>query len=332
MRYYPSPEGRRLQFGDTDTLLPYETLVPPLEDVECNIHNQLYKVPDELRQLRQRIKGVLEESFHARGVVYFPHILTRLSSMKSLGTTEQAVATLQPVPYTEVVATNLIADLPLADFSFFAMEAIGQRSNARTLREYDLARSGAEGTLPPLHRTLFANPLGVAGIAITRDHKVLIMHRSEFLSTYADVLGPTSSGYVEWDDVSGVSQCSLNDVLTRALIREIEEELCVEAPEIGQFIPLGVYREFYRAGFPQAFYSFYVHITAEEVASRIMDSDRPSEFQAMLAFRVNSPSDFRAKVKTLILTEKVSSWTVGMELKGILTAATLSQLPQVLTD
>src|SRR5712664_1684070 len=82
------------------------------------------------------------------------------------------------------LATNLIADVPLADFGLELPFEVD------TVRKLDM---GFNGSLHPLEESICANPIGIAGLAISLDDKVLLMHRAGHLSTYADVLGASAS-------------------------------------------------------------------------------------------------------------------------------------------
>jgi hypothetical protein len=104
------------------------------------------------------------------------------------------------------------------------------------------------------------------------------------------------------------------------LSREIAEELYLDLScDVSTFHPLGIFRELYRAGMPQAFFGFRVSLTAEELVERIRDARNSREVVGVLFIRVNRKLLPRL-VKTLVRAGQVSEWELGLEAQSLLTA------------
>ncbi|HVO71982.1 MAG TPA: hypothetical protein VMT24_18160 [Aggregatilineaceae bacterium] len=309
--YSGVPLGELLLFPP-DRWLPYQMIT-----VQHRI--ALEEAPYEVRGILRPVCDQVEAALRANPN-YRPGLLARIQQvtlvrparvnritgpLKPPSDEEQVKVTLlRPVHYSEAMATNLIADVPLSLFG------LDEPSTPRLLDR------GANGTLRPLEESMLANPIGVAGLAISRDGQILTMHRAKHLSTYADVLGATSSGYVDWSDITAAPG-SLNAALLFALRREIGEELYLMPEEIDgiDFVPLGVYREFYRAGFVQAFYGFSLPLSAGELAERLNTHGPHGEFQALVALPRG------VDLAALFDQGAMAGVPVGKELQGLLAAA-----------
>jgi hypothetical protein len=315
LAYYPAIPLGELLFLPPDRWLPYQ-MVPIHHALVCE--PEPYEVRGLLRPVRDQVAVALRAQPN-----YRDGTLTRLAQVEiprsrklnritgPLKPPEESdiekVTVLQPVQFTDVMATNLLADVPLARFGIESAEP------SDTLRDSD---RGNGGTLRPFEESMFANPIGVAGLGITADDQVIVMHRAAHLSTYADVLGPTSSGYVDWTDVEAAPD-SFNEVLIHALRREIGEELLLAPTDLAQlsFTSFGVFREFYRAGFVQAFYGFTLPIGADAIYEQIASHGPHPEFQAMLT--LPRSTDFGA----LALTGHIENRPIGLELQALFAAA-----------
>jgi hypothetical protein len=217
----------------------------------------------------------------------------------------------------------MIADLDLETVFNKTLLLENSTGPCSTLRAYDRSLSEQPGSLPPFRRSSLANPIGVAGIALTADHRLILTHRPRGVSTYASKLGPSSSGYLTWHDLQIRREDNLHAVLAHGLQREIAEELHLDlSQDISPLFPLGFFREFYRAGMPQGFYAFRIHLTAEKLVSRLRAAQDFREYIGILSIPINRQG-FTRILATLVQTQRVGSMDLGLEAQGLLTALAL---------
>ena len=308
---YPGLAGQLLA-DQRVSAMPYQIVSEAIAELKLAVRETQYQTPAELSSIYEVTRSGLVEHYKRAGITYEPAQLARIAGAGDALTLEQT-------NYTDAASTNLIADLNLAN-------ALGKRllmentGTARTIREYDSSLAENPGCLPAFHRSALANPLGVAGIGLTADNRLVLSHRSRSVSTYAGRLAPSASGYISWQDVTSQPGASLNTVLQLALAREISEELHLNPTrDLSNLHPLGLYREFYRAGMPQAFYAFKLRLTADELIERITSSHSHAEFKGLLFIPVDRQVLAKA-IATLVRAERIKDWEVGLEAQGLLTA------------
>jgi hypothetical protein len=297
--------------------MPYQALDYETSRISVTLRESCFKIPASLRGIYDATSTGLQEHYRRVGIQYEPLRLARVCDVDS----EQVEnMTIEKASYTDVASTNLIVDLDIRSALGKALLLENGSGTASTLREYELSLSEVRGSCPSFRKSSLANPIGVAGIAITADNKMVLAHRSRSVSTYAGKLAPSSSGYVSWRDVQSAKNGSLDSILRFALEREISEELHLDTTcDISGIYPLGMYRELYRAGMPQAFYGFKINLTSEELIERINDSKSFPEFMGVFFIPVNR--QFLIKViTTLARTTKIKSWPIGLEIQGLLAA------------
>lgn len=292
--------------------VPYQVVSEDIAAIRLDVREARYQIPAQLREIYEITRGGLVEHYKRAGIIYEPSLLARIAGAGEVMTLEQA-------SYTDAASTNLIADLDL-------LAALGKGlpmengAMAHTIREYENSLAEEPGCLPALLRSALANPLGVAGIALTADDRLVLSHRSRSVSTYADMLAPSASGYVSWQDAAARPGDTLDAMLQAALAREIAEELHIDpAHDLPGLHPLGLYRELYRAGMPQAFYAFKLRLTADELIERITGSGRSPEFKGLLFIPVTREALAKV-IATLVRAEQIKDWGVGLEAQGLLAA------------
>lgn len=259
---YPGLEGQLLVDGRIGRM-PYQELCRDTDQVMISVHDSQFTIHPTLKDIRDAIYRDLVQHFRHIGIIYEPYDLARVCDWRS---TPKQCMDIEIANYTDVAATNLIADLNLSKAIGKAPLRPDRLEITKTLREYDSTLSEAPGGLPSFGASLLANPIGVAGLAITADNKILLTHRPRSVSTYADKLGPSASGYLMWSDVPSTTDGYLNTYLLAGLKREIYEELHLDiSRDVSMFKPLGIFREMYRAGMPQAFYAFKTWKTSTEL-------------------------------------------------------------------
>jgi hypothetical protein len=313
---YPGLTGRLLVDGRIRQM-PYEVLTFRPQDVHLSVQDQRFQIRPALRQVYDATYTSLVEHFRRIGIQYEPTYLPRVSDW----TGERLI--LERAEYTDAAATNMIADLDLESVFNKTPLLENGTGTCNTLREYDRSLAEQPGCLPPFRVSSLANPVGVAGIALTADHKLILTHRPRGVSTYASRLGPSSSGYLTWHDLQTRREDKLHSVLASGLKREIAEELHLDlSQDVSEMYPLGFFREFYRAGMPQGFYAFRINLTAEKLVSRLRDTQDFRECIGILSIPVNRQVISRI-LATLVQTQRVGSMDLGLEAQGLLTALAL---------
>ena len=297
--------------------MPYEVLSTDTQEIGLSVLDTSFTLPSALRSLYDATQVSLVSHFRRMGIQYTPTYLARACDWDKKAKT----LSVEKVSYTVAAATNMIADLNLTAALGNTVLLEGQTEAANSIRDYELSLSKKPRCFPPLQDSSLANPIGVAGIALTADDRLILTHRSRSVSSYASKLGPSSSGYVTWNDVSeSKDKDSLDSVLVRALKREIAEELHLDlSRDISDLRSLGLYREMYRAGMPQAFYYFRTRLTAEQLVSLMRDSQDFSEAIGVLAIPVNRAALTKI-ISALIRLQKIGPLDVGLEAQGLLTA------------
>ena len=298
--------------------MPYEVITHDSRTIEVDIHDTAFDVRPALLDVYDATYTNLVNHYRRVGIQYEPTTLVRVCDW------DGTKITVERTDYTEAASTNIIADLDVE----FALKKVLLLENGlgttNTIREYDLSLSDIPGRYPTFKNSSLANPIGVAGIAITADNKLVLTHRSRRVSSYAHKLGPSSSGYVTWHDVQSRNENTLNAILIKGLKREIAEELHLDlSRDISELYPLGFFREFYRAGMPQGFYCFRINLTADKLVSRMRDAQDFQESVGLFCVPINRQG-FSKIVATLVRAQKAGVLTLGLEAQGLLTALALN--------
>lgn len=313
LNFYPHLSDRLL----TDKRIgqaPYESIIKNIKKVKLEILKTKYTIPPALKDVYNEIHKSLIDHYRRVGIQFEPTRIVRINNI------ENNLVNIEQVDYTESAATNLICDLDLKNAFNKSILLENNSGVANTIREYDLSLSDKEGNLPSFKKSALGNPIGVAGIGMTNDNKLLFMHRSRSVSTYAYKFGPTSSGYVTWNDINLLKSSTLNELLIISLKREIAEELHLDVShETSELYPLGLYREFYRAGMPQAFYCFKINLTADEVVSRMKDAQDFRECVGVFSISINKQA-FSRIIASIIKSQRIGEIEIGLELQGLLVA------------
>lgn len=298
--------------------MPYKVVTPTTKAVSLLVQDKKFQIPHAIQDIYDATYKSLIEHYRRVGIQYEPSTLVRVCNW------DGNEITVQPTEYTHAASTNLIADLNIEMALGKTVLLENNLGTANTIREYDLSLSSNIGEYPEFNKSALANPIGVAGIAITADNKLILTHRPRSVSTYAYKLGPSSSGYVTWHDLQSRSENSLHSLLIAGLKREIAEELHLDLSyDISELYPLGFYREHYRAGMPQGFYCFRINLTAEKLVSRISDAQDFRECIGIFAISVNQIALAKI-IATLVRVQKASTLGIGLEAQGLLTALALN--------
>jgi len=298
--------------------MPYEVITYDTKSIKLDLQDSIFKVRPALLDIYDATYTNLANHYRRVGIQYEPTTLVRVYDW------DNEKITVERTEYTEAASTNIIADLDVE----FALKKVmlleNELGTTNTIREYDLSLSDNPGRYPNFKNSSLANPIGVAGIAITADNKLVLTHRSRRVSTYAHKLGPSSSGYVTWHDVQSRNENTLNSVLIKGLKREIAEELHLDlSRDISDMYPLGFFREFYRAGMPQGFYCFRINLTADKLVSRMRDAQDFQECVGLFFVPINRQG-FSRIIATLVRAQKVGVLELGLEAQGLLTALALN--------
>ena len=305
---------KNLLMDDRIGQMPYEVVAYQLETIKLKIRDTEFRVCPALLGIYDATYNNLVNHYRRVGIQYEPITLVRACDWST------GKLTIEQTGYTEAASTNLIADLDVGIALNKVMLLENEFGTSNTIRGYDLSLADTLGSYPTFKKSSLANPIGVAGIAITADNKLILAHRSRRVSTYAHKLGPSSSGYVNWHDVQSRNEDTLNSLLITALKREIAEELHLDlSRDISDIYPLGFFREFYRAGMPQGFYCFRVNLTAEKMVSRMRDAQDFQECAGMFFIPINRQS-FSRIIATLVRVQKAGMVVLGLEAQGLLTA------------
>ena len=298
--------------------MPYEVVTQKTKAAGLSVQNEKFQIPYAIQDVYDATHRSLIEHYRRVGIQYEPSTLVRVCNWDG-----NKIA-VQPTEYTQAASTNLIADLDIEKALGKALPLDNHPGTTNTIRGYDLSLSSNEESYPDFNISALANPIGVAGIAITADNKLILTHRPRSVSTYAFKLGPSSSGYVTWHDLQSRNGDSLDSLLVTGLKREIAEELHLDlSHEISDLYPLVFYREHYRAGMPQGFYCFRINLTAERVVSRIRDGQDFRECIGIFSISVNQLALAKI-IATLVRAQKVSTLDIGLEAQGLLTALALN--------
>lgn len=295
LSFYPALRGRVLvdPFGARQPYLPW---VANPADVRFRCLSEPYRCHPALSVLQVAVNRALGSN--------------STCMLHVCGWTPESVLTLSPADYTDIAATNLLADLNLPELG-----ADLWHEPQPTLRLWDIARSECRGDLPSPERSGLVNPMGVAGLILTVDGFLTLAHRSRRVSTYADRLGPSASGYVEWADVQACSTDSLNDLMQSTLRREMAEELRLNSAEIDNIAALGLYRELYRAGLGQGFYAVTIRLTADELFERAASARDRGEFAGMAFVPANEEA-----LRDLLAGKIPQMPLMGLEARGLASA------------
>ena len=313
IEFYPALL-KNLLMDDRLGLVPYEVVTHRLETIKLKIRETKFRVPPALLGIYDATYNSLVNHYRRVGIQYEPITLVRACDW------ETGKLTVEQAEYTEAASTNIIADLDIGIALNKVMLLENEVGTSNTIREYDLSLSDTPGSHPSFKKSSLANPLGVAGIAVTADNKLVLAHRSRRVSTYAYKLGPSSSGYVNWHDAQSRNVDTLNSLFIAGLKREIAEELHLDlSRDISDIHPLGFFREFYRAGMPQGFYCFRINLTAEKLVSRMRDAQDFQECTGMFFIPINRQG-FSRIIATLVRAQKAAGFEMGLEAQGLLTA------------
>lgn len=298
--------------------MPYEVITHKTKEVGLKIQDTKFKIRPALQDIYDATYVSLVEHYRRMGIQYEPTSLARACNW------DGDKLTIEQMEYTEAAATNMIADLDIETALKKLVLLENRAVTSNMIREYDLSLSDDQGCYPSLKKSSLANPIGVAGIAITSDNKLILAHRSRSVSAYAYMLGPSSSGYVTWHDVQSRNENSLNSLLVTALQREIAEELHLDlSRDISELHPLGFFRELYRAGMPQAFYCFRINLTSDKLVSRMRDAQDFRECVGVFLVSVNRQLISRI-IATLVRAQKAGTLDISLEAQGLLTALALN--------
>ncbi len=308
--YYPREDSKRILSWKGNQFLPYTLQRSNLKNLQIEKAVSQFKIPKELNSILNIVKDSLIQNYAQKGVLYTPDSLGRLHSL------QKNILQIQKVNYTETVATNLICDLKL-NHSFFATNQRNYKSKSFTLRKFDMQRSKKKGTLPEWEDSCMANPMGVAGLGISKDRHLLFTHRSSHVSIFPLQLGPTASGYVNWTDCTSCISKSMDTLGKNVLLREIQEELGLESSEISKVHSLGLYKEFFRAGFPQIFYSFHISYTVQELIQKLRNSIDNLEGIGILSIPIQAFRDSQ-QVSQLLTKPKIHGIQMSTEALALL--------------
>jgi 8-oxo-dGTP pyrophosphatase MutT (NUDIX family) len=142
---------------------------------------------------------------------------------------------------------------------------IRERGNSRELIDADQVILRA-GRLPTLARSKCSNHLGVDVLAFTTDGRIIVTVQSNKNQLSPDLLAPSGSGSVDWDDLRGHED--LIGALAGAMRREMSEELGLppsEVPDLRAVRVLGYARMSHLGGKPQFFGVIRLNLVHEQV-------------------------------------------------------------------
>ena len=295
--------------------IPYEVIIADIDKAQFNVSSKKYGVDAEILSLNSKMREAMTEHSRTQNQQFHNANLVRAAIWNH----EESKLIVQKVEYFDNLSTNFIADLDIERMVGKKLTSVlGKSTN--TLRQFDLALSDAPGKLTPLHLSSLANSIGVAGIALTADNRLILTQRPRTVSTYSGKIGVSSSGYLTWSDLENYSGTNLNDLFQSCLKREINEELSLDvSSEVDDFVPLGFYREMYRSGMPQAFYFFRTSLTSDEVAQRVKDAGRFHECVGLFFVPVNKQV-LTSRIASIIMPEKLGDLVVSLEAQGVLLA------------
>ncbi len=317
INFYPGIVEKALR-DNRIGIMPYEVISRNQDNIQLKKLNSNYLICSGLKSIYDETNKALVEHYRRMKITYEPSSLARVCKW------DHNSITIEQVNYTEAASTNMIADLDITSTfnKCFLMEDASGISN--NIRNYDMSFSSEPGTYPSFKQSSLANPIGVAGIALTTDNKIILSHRSRNVSSYGYKLGPSSSGYVNWFDTFD-STDKFKSILEKALMREISEELHVDlTKDVSILHPLGFYREFYRAGMPQAFYLFKLNITSEELINKLVDAGDFRESIGIFSFSINKEV-FSKIISLLVNAKEIKNFDIGIEAQALLTALALHE-------
>ncbi len=112
-----------------------------------------------------------------------------------------------------------------------------------------------DGSFKSFADSPFSNTIGVCCVVKTADSKWVLSHRGANVAFDPGVLGCSTSGALEWDELGQWGTKDFLNWFAGGLVREYQEELGVDADDLGEsLIFLGFGREIDRCGKPQAFF------------------------------------------------------------------------------
>ncbi|MCP4713991.1 MAG: hypothetical protein GY868_02650 [Deltaproteobacteria bacterium] len=289
--------------------LPYLTVAPDINHIRVAVKHSPFTLNSALDTLCRNTHEALSAYYRQCGMLYQPESLVRACAWQH---SRDKVLTVEQVNYTEAAATNLIADLELS-----AAFSLNPSLGTPTLRSYDATCADHHGKCPSFERSRLANPIGVAGLGVTADNRLVLSHRSHRVSTYTGMLGPSASGYVAWKDAAKADGTPLDALLLTALKREIHEELLLDPEgETTSYQSLGFYRELYRAGLPQGFYRFRIELTAQALITRLKEAAAP-EFSGLLFIDYNEKTA-KGDCPLPFGNERLHDLQLGLEARALL--------------
>jgi hypothetical protein len=139
--------------------------------------------------------------------------------------------------------------------SNYAMDGAGE------LRPLLLAEYGRR--LPPLGDARLSNALGAAVVVSGADGRPYLPRRARGQSVFPGGYHCTASGETVWSDAGG-----FDGLFTAGICRELEEEVGLARADLDWIRPLGLCREFLRAGKPQLFFAARTPLSTQELAAR----------------------------------------------------------------
>lgn len=203
-----------------------------------------------INQPKIRLASELQFSKTAKGPVFKPVSLERTDYVSSLMTTE--------VAFTKISA---LAAEPPEELTDGLSSFVNQTGFAR---------------LRPLDDNQSANQIGVSTVAFTIDGRLLIVRQTPKNVQNKDLLVPSCSGSLDWDDLAKSKANDLLGVIRYGSKRELIEEcglrrqgIFTKRPEIGcEVLVIAFSRILNRGGKPEFFCLGRIEATGEEVKRR----------------------------------------------------------------
>ena len=146
----------------------------------------------------------------------------------------------QPCAYSDGIRSN------------YAMDGPGE------LR--DCLRADYGPCLPPLGDTRLSNGIGSTIVVFDRGRKPYPPRRASRQSVFPAGFHCTASGEVLWRDEGEMFESNV--------CRELEEEVGINRTDLDWIRPLGLFREFLRAGKPQIFFAAQTGLAPADLTAR----------------------------------------------------------------
>lgn len=184
------------------------------------------------------------------------------------------------------LVTNRAIDLPI--------------QKSLTLRE--LLEPGSK--LNSLDKSQLSNHIGVIGLVVTKDDKIVLFHRSNTATSSKNKLTSTIAIGLKVPEAH-IQNYNQKDIITpHQFDQKVKEVLhlntCIEESDIDRIEYVGIGRDVYEGGKPHLFLTIHIHLTEKQLINRylITNKDREKAHQKCVSNYYEKQHEYKELLRT----------------------------------